>query len=387
MTGSEPGLDVEFKQVLQDMIGDLTGAPEPVVVKLFAQDPELLSTWAPQVAEALQKVKIGGKTAIVDVEDGIEKTTSGPAVRFTVNPDAADRAGFTAEELGTVGVALIEGEPAAAPVLINDRPYPLRIRFPASARTSLEAMSNTVLVGSAGSMTTIDELPGQTEVRRENLQRLVEVTARLEGVDLGTGIAAVQQTVADLKLPPSIRVEYGGTFKEQQKSFRDLTVVLVLAVVLIFLVLLFEFRSYTAPVAILSSALLSTSGVFVALLLTRTSFNVSSFMGLIMVIGIVAKNGILLLDANEKFLAIGFLPEEAIVQAGRRRLRPIVMTAIAAAAGMLPLALGLGQGSQMLQPLAIAVIGGILISMVLSLVVTPAIQFFFTARRAETVAV
>jgi len=163
--------------------------------------------------------------------------------------------------------------------------------------------------------------------------------------------------------------------------------VLVLAVVLIFLVLLFEFRSFTAPVAILSSALLSTSGVFVALLLTRTTFNVSSFMGLIMVIGIVAKNGILLLDANEKFRSIGFAPEEAIVQAGRRRLRPIVMTAMAAAAGMLPLALGLGQGSQMLQPLAIAVIGGILISMVLSLIVTPAIQFFFTARRTEAVAV
>src|SRR5262249_41668831 len=281
-----------FIQVLQDMIGDLTGAPEPVVVKLFSPDPDLLSTWAPQVAEALGKVTIGGKTPVVDVEDGIEKTTSGPAVRFTVNPEAADRAGVTAEELGTVGVALVEGEPTTAPVLINDRPYPLRVRFPASARSSLEAMSNTMLVSSSGStatlgsMTTIDELPGQTEVRRENLQRLVEVTARLEGVDMGTGIAAVQKTVADLKLPPSIRVEYGGTFKEQQKSFRDLTTVLVLAVVLIFLVLLFEFRSFTPPLAILSSALLSTSGVFVALLLTRTSFNVSSFMGLIMVIGI-----------------------------------------------------------------------------------------------------
>ena len=393
VTTSEPGLDVEFIQVLQDMIGDLTGAPEPVVVKLFSPDPDLLSTWAPQVAEALGKVTIGGKTPIVDVEDGIEKTTSGPAVRFTVNPDAADRSGFTAEELGTVGVAMVEGEPTAAPVLINDRPYPLRIRFPASARASLEAMSNTVLVSSTGttatlgSMTAIDELPGQTEVRRENLQRLVEVTARLEGVDMGTGVAAVQKAVADLKLPPSIRVEYGGTFKEQQKSFRDLTVVLVLAVVLIFLVLLFEFRSFTAPVAILSSALLSTSGVFLALLVTRTSFNVSSFMGLIMVIGIVAKNGILLLDANEKFRSIGFSPEEAIVQAGRRRLRPIVMTAIAAAAGMLPLALGIGEGSQMLQPLAIAVIGGILISMVLSLIVTPAIQFFATARQAEIVSV
>src|SRR6185312_9613085 len=382
VTKSEPGLDIEFVQKLQDMIGDLTGAPEPVVVKLFSQDPELLSTWAPQVADALQKTKVGGKTPIVDVEDGIEKTTSGPAVRFTVNPQATDRAGFSAEELGTVGVAMVEGEPANAPVLINDRPYPLRVRFPAATRASLDAMSNTMLVSSTGStatfgaLTAIDELPGQTEIRRENLQRLVEVTARLEGVDMGTGVAAVQKTVADLKMPPSIRVEYGGTYKEQQKSFRDLTIVLLLAVVLVFLVLLFEFRSYTAPIAILSSAILSTSGVFVALLVTRTTLNVSSFMGLIMVVGIVAKNGILLLDANEKYRAEGGTMEEAIIHAGRRRLRPIVMTALAAVAGMLPLALAIGAGSQMLQPLAIAVIGGILISMVLSLVVTPAIQYF-----------
>jgi multidrug efflux pump subunit AcrB len=386
---SQPGLDVEFIQVLQDMIGDLTGAPEPIVVKLFSPDAELLATWAPQVAEALQKVKVGGATPIVDVEDGIEKTTSGPAVRFTVNPEATDRAGFTAEELGTIGVAIVEGEPALAPVLVNDRPYPLRVRFPPAARASLDAMSNTMLVSSAGStatlgsLTTIDELPGQTEIRRENLQRLVEVTARLEGVDMGTGIAAVQKVVSDLKLPPSIRVEYGGTYKEKQKSFRDLTTVLVLAIVLIFLVLLFEFRSFTPPVAILSSAILSTSGVFFALLITRTTFNLSSFMGLIMVVGIVAKNGILLLDANEKFRLIGFSPEEAIVQAGRRRLRPIVMTAMAAVAGMLPLALALGAGSQMLQPLAIAVIGGILISMLLSLIVTPAIQYVLTDRHAS----
>jgi multidrug efflux pump subunit AcrB len=288
-----------------------------------------------------------------------------------------------------VGVAIVEGEPATAPIVINERPYPLRVRFPATARASLDAMSNTMLVSSngssatLGSLATIDEQPGQTEIRRENLQRLVEVTARLQGVDMGTGIAAVQKTVTGLKLPPSIRVEYGGTFQEQQKSFRDLTTVLALAVVLIFLVLLFEFRTFTAPVAILSSALLSTSGVFVGLLITRTTFNVSSFMGLIMVVGIVAKNGILLLDANDKYLAQGMTLEEAIVHAGRRRLRPIVMTAMAAAAGMLPLALGIGQGSQMLQPLAIAVIGGILISMGLSLIVTPAIQFFFHARAAR----
>ncbi len=392
VASSEPGLDIEFVQVLQDMIGDLTGAPEPVVVKLFSPDPDLLRTWAPQVAEALGKVTIGGRTPVVDVEDGIEKSTSGPAVQFVVNTETADRAGFSAEELGTIGVAMVEGEPAAAPVLVNDRPYPLRVRFPATTRASLEAMSSTMLVSASGAsatlgaLTTIDEQPGQIEVRRENLQRLVEVTARLEGVDLGTGVAAVQKTVADLKLPPSIRVEYGGTYQEQQKSFRDLAVVLVLAVVLIFLVLLFEFRSFSPPVAILSSAILSTSGVFLSLLVTGATFNVSSFMGLIMVIGIVAKNGILLLDANEKFRSIGFPAEEAIVQAGRRRLRPIVMTALAAVAGMLPLALALGAGSQMLQPLAIAVIGGILISMVLSLIITPAIQFFLTRQPGRVAA-
>jgi multidrug efflux pump subunit AcrB len=153
---------------------------------------------------------------------------------------------------------------------------------------------------------------------------------------------------------------------------------LLLAVVLIFLVLLFEFGSYSAPIAILSSAVLSTSGVFFALLITRTEFNVASFMGLIMVIGIVAKNGILLLDANQKYLAEGIPAEEAMIHAGRRRLRPIVMTGLAAVAGMLPLALAIGAGSQMLQPLAIAVIGGILVSMVLSLIITPAIQFYLT---------
>ena len=380
----EPVLDIEFVQLLQDMIGDLTGAPQPVVVKLFSDNPDLLKDWAPQVADALMKVNIGGRKPIVDIEDGIENTTSGPAVVFNVNPDSAARAGFGADDLGVVATAIMEGEPAIQPVIINERPYTLRVRYPAANRTSLEAMSNTMLVNSngststLGSLTAIAEAPGQTEVLRENLQRDANVTARLEGIDLGTGIAAVQKTVADLKLPPAIRVEYGGTYREQQRSFRDLVTVLVLAVVLIFLVLLFEFRAFSAPIAILSSAVLSTSGVFFALLITRTEFNVSSFMGLIMVVGIVAKNGILLLDANQKYRAAGMPVEDAMIQAGRRRLRPIVMTALAAVAGMLPLALALGAGSQMLQPLAIAVIGGILISMVLSLIITPAIQYYLT---------
>jgi multidrug efflux pump subunit AcrB len=384
---AEPALDVEFTQVLQDMISDLTGAPQPIVVKLFSPNADLLATWAPRVADALGRISVKGKQPVVDIEDGIDNTMSGPAIVFTVNPQTAAKAGFTTEQLTAVASAIVDGEPAVTPVIINDRPYTLRVRFPEANRASLEAMSNTMLVNSGGGIATlgsvakVSELPGQTEILRENLQRDVEVTARLEDVDLGTGVAAVQKAMNELRLPSSIRVVYGGTYKEQQKSFRDLVAVLLLALVLIFLVLLFEFRAFSAPVAILSSAVLSTSGVFLALLITRTTFNVSSFMGLIMVIGIVAKNGILLLDANQKFMAVGFSPEEALIQAGRRRLRPIVMTAMAAVAGMLPLSLALGAGSQMLQPLAIAVIGGILISMVLSLIITPAMQFYLTRER------
>jgi len=263
----------------------------------------------------------------------------------------------------------------------NDRAYTIRVRYPEHNRATPDALNNTLLNSSTGhtatlgSLATIQEIPGQTEIRRENLQRDITVTARLEGRDLGSGIAEVQRTIDSLHIPTSIRIEYGGTYAEQQQSFKDLMFVLLLAVVLVFLVLLFEFRNLSAPIAILASALLSTSGVVFALLITGTTFNISSFMGLIMVIGIVAKNGILLLDADHKFRSLGFEPEEAIHQAGRRRLRPIVMTALATVAGMLPLAFAIGAGSQMLQPLAIAVIGGILISMVLSLVITPAVYF------------
>jgi multidrug efflux pump subunit AcrB len=198
---------------------------------------------------------------------------------------------------------------------------------------------------------------------------------------------AVKRAVADMHLPSSIRVEYGGLYEEQQKSFRDLLTVFLLALVLLFVVLLFEFRTFSAPVAILASALLSTFGGFAGLLLSslavkQITFNVASFMGMIMVVGIVAKNGILLLDADQRFRQLGFTPEESLIQAGRRRLRPITMTALATIAGMLPLALALGSGSQMLQPLAIAVIGGLLSSIVLSLILTPTIRYYLNRGKA-----
>lgn len=378
----EPAIDIEFIQVLQDMIGDLTSAPEPIQIKLFSQDPKLLDEWAPKVADEIRKIE-----GVVDVLNGINNTISGPAVIFQVDPSVVARAGFTPEEVATDAAAILEGEAAPTPIVANDRAYTLRVRFPSANRASLEAMSNTLLTSSTGKTATLGtlasiiQLPGQTEIRRENLQRDVAVTARLEGRDLGSGISDVQATVKKLHLPSSIRVEYGGTYQEQQKSFHDLVFVLVLAIVLVFIVLLFEFRTFAAPISILASALLSTSGVFVALLITRTTFNISSFMGMIMVVGIVAKNGILLLDADQKFRAAGLTVEDAMLQGSRRRLRPIVMTALATIAGMLPLAFAIGAGSQMLQPLAISVIGGILISMILSLIITPAVHFYLSRER------
>src|SRR5215469_3251028 len=382
----EPAVRVEFVQVLQDMIGDLTGEPEPVTVKMFSQNTGLLETWAPKWAGAIRFAEKTGKGAegVVDVLDGLENTISSPAVNFQIDPTVAARAGFTPEEVTTDAAAIGEGEPAATPVVANDRVYTVRVRFPAERRMSLEAISNTLLTSSSGHTATlgalakITELPPQTEIRRENLQRNVSVTGRTEGVHLGTAIDRVREALNALHLPTGIRVEYGGTYKEQQQNFRDFTFALGLAVVLVFIVLLFEFRTVAAPVAILASALLSTSGVFIALLITRTTFNVSSFMGMIMVVGIVAKNGILLLDADQKIRATGVSAEDAMLQASRRRLRPIVMTALATVAGMLPLAFAIGAGSQMLQPLAIAVIGGILISMVLSLIITPAVHSYLS---------
>jgi CzcA family heavy metal efflux pump len=386
---TEPSTKVEFVQLLQDMIGDLTSAPEPVVIKLFSQDGKLLNDAAPRVADALDKIKIGANShPVVDVLNGVENTISGPAITYQVDPLVAARAGFTPEEVAVDAAAVLEGEPAATPVVLNDRAYTVRVRFPDQNRSSLDSMSNALLTSSTGHTATLGSLatlsldPGQTEIRRENLQRLVQVTGRFEGVDLGTGIAAVQKAVNNLHLPSSIRVEYGGLYAEEQKSSGDLLVVLFLALLLLFAVLLFEFRTFSAPMAILASALLSSFGGFLALLITNTSFNVASRMGMIMVIGIVAKNGILLLDAEHRFRELGYFAEEAMIQAGRRRLRPIAMTALATVAGMLPLAFGIGAGSAMLKPLAIAVVGGILSSMVLSLVFTPAIHFYLQPKTA-----
>lgn len=379
---TEPELDVEFTQVLQDMIGDLSNAPEPIQIKVFANDPSLLANLGPRIGDAISKIN-----GVVDVENGIDNMISGPATNFQIDPVVAGRMGFTPSEIAEDATSILDGVTTTDPLIANGRPYTIRVRLGDETRQSLDTIQNTVFNSSTGKLATlgalaqVTQLPPQNEIKRENLQQLITVTARLEGSDLGTAIAEVQRTVNAMHLPPTVRVEYGGTYQEQQQSFHELLRVLLLSLALVFGVLLAEFRNFSAPVAILTSSVLSIAGVVFALLVTGTTFNVASFMGLIMVIGIVAKNGILLLDADERYRHEGVSAGEAMMSAAQRRLRPILMTACAAICGMLPLAFALGSGSQMLQPLAIAVIGGLGISMVLSLIVTPVIYYLLTRNK------
>lgn len=379
---TEPALDIEFTQVLQDMIGDLSNSPEPVQIKLFSNDRDLLLSLGPRVEQAIAKIP-----GIVDTQNGVENTISGPATDFQIDPSLAGRLGFTPTEIAEDATSILDGLPTNDPVIVGGRPYTVRVRLPEANRASLDAIQNTVFNSSSGhtatlgAMAKVTQLPPQNEIRRENLQQVVLVSGRLEGSDLGGAMEAVKSTVSRLQLPASVRVEYGGTYQEQQRSFADLARVLVLALALVFGVLLAEFRNFAAPISILVSSVLSLTGVVFALLITGTNFNVASFMGLIMVIGIVAKNGILLLDADEQLRANGMAADQAMLLATERRRRPILMTAIATVCGMFPLALALGAGSQMLQPLAIAVIGGLMISIVLSLVVTPVVYYHLTRPR------
>jgi CzcA family heavy metal efflux pump len=379
---AEPSLDMEFTQILQDMIGDLSNSPEPIQIKLFSNDRNLLLTLGPRVQQAIAKIP-----GVVDTQNGVDNTISGPATNFQINPVVAGRLGFTPTEVAEDATSILDGLPTNDPLIADGRPYTIRVRLPEANRTSLEAIENTVFNSSSGhtatlgAMANVTQLPPQNEIRRENLQQVVLVSGRLEGSDLGGAMTSVKAAVSRLQLPASVQVQYGGTYEEQQRSFGDLARVLVLALALVFGVLLTEFRNFAAPISILTSSVLSLAGVVFALLITGTNFNVASFMGLIMVIGIVAKNGILLLDADEQLRMGGMDARQAMLHAAERRRRPILMTAIATVCGMIPLALALGAGSQMLQPLAIAVIGGLSISIVLSLVVTPVVYYHLTKKK------
>ena len=368
----EPALDIEFVGILPDVIGDLQGNPEPIEVKLFSEDAGALREKADEVEASIKKVQ-----GVVDTRNGV--VISGPAVTFKIDSQKAASFGVTANDIaGTVTTAM-SGDTSSS-ILQQDRLIKVRVIFPPDIRTSLDKVKALQVRSASGQLFRLDQVAdieidkGQAEIQRENLRQMVAITGRLEGSDLGTAIAQIQnQLPKDVKFPPGMTVEYGGLYQEQQSSFRELAIALVLAVLLVFITLLIEFRSFAHPVAIVTGAVLALSGVLLALFVTGSTLNVVSLMGMIMIVGIVAKNGILMLDAVEEHLDAGDTLRQALLRSGRRRFRPVLMTSLAAMLGMLPLALAIGSGSELLQPLAIAVIGGLTMALVLSLIVTPTV--------------
>jgi multidrug efflux pump subunit AcrB len=269
----------------------------------------------------------------------------------------------------------------ASSVLEGDRIVDIRVVVDSDSINTIDALKNLPLRTSTGILVKLSqvadvvETPGQLELRREDLRQDIAVTARLEGRDLGSAMKEIQQVLGEDKSIPSGTIEFGGLYQQQQESFRNLLMVLLMAILLVFVVLLVEFRSFMQAFSIIVGAVLATFGSVFALWITRTDLNVVSFLGIIIGIGIVAKNGILMLDRVDYLLAENLTIEEALVQSGRRRLRPVLMTSLAAMLGMLPLAWGVGIGSDMLRPMAITLIGALFISVLLSLVATPAFYY------------
>lgn len=370
IAASEPAIEVEFPHILEDLVGDLAWSPQPIEIKIHNDDDQVYKDVARRVEEWLPKVK-----GVVDI---VNRTVPiGPSVNFRVDLEKARRAGFQVQDVADLEAAILDGT-LASNMIRGDRLIGIRVRYPLAFRSSTEKLESMLLTSPTGQTVPLSSIAHMEtedatyEILRENLRNLSAVTAQLEGRDLGSAMDEIQRRLPkEVPLPPGTDVEYGGLYQIQQESFLGLTQVLLASILLIFIILVFEFRSFSHPIAILAATILCGFGAMLALFVTKTTLNISSFMGAIMVVGIVHKNGILMLDAEQEFTARGLPLKEAIYQAGRRRLRPILMTALATIFGMLPLALGVGSGAQMLQPLAIAVIGGVTVSMVLSLLVTP----------------
>ncbi len=377
---SVPGVKIDFIEVLQDLIGDLSGAPAPIEVKIFGSNLAELKPVAEQVSRRLATAN-----GVVDVNNGI--INSPP--ELVIHPDArmAGRLGLTPHNVASQANAAIFGD-VATYLNRHDRLVAVRVRYPLKYRSDESNIQQMMLQSPAGvsvplgTVATVTPVLGNSEITRENQRLMLDVTARLSGSrDLGSVMAHIRRVMDKMSLPPAISYKLGGLYQSQKQSFHSLLIVLALAILLVFVVMIMKFESFTAPLVILFAMPLPLLGSVLGLYITGIPFNVSSFMGTIMLAGLVVKNGIILLDYARRAEADGFSPEEAVAQSGRVRLRPIIMTTLAAMFGLLPLALGIGAGSQMQQPLAIAVIGGLSITDFFTLLVIP--SFYVGLRRFQ----
>jgi CzcA family heavy metal efflux pump len=371
-----PGLEIEFVQLLQDMIGDLEGNPNPIEVKIFGDDVERLATIAEEIQPKVEKVQ-----GVVDVV-GVERGT--PEVTWTIDPVASGRLGLTVEQVAQQLQAAWLGE-VATELRLLDRTIPVRVRYPDDIRLDPNRLAQTTVRGAEGKVATIGSLAHSTEsgaepiMQRENLRQMATVTARLEGRDLGSGVKEIKSILAGVKLPVGYTVEVGGQYQSQRQAFKELLLVLGIAASLVLVVLVIEFRSFTPAILILAAAPLSFGGALLMLLITGTELNVSSAMGFILLIGLVVKNGIVMIDYAHHLHEGGLPFQEAVERAARIRLRPILMTTLCTLFGLLPLALGLGAGAELQKPLALVVIGGLSLSTLVTLFAVP--TFYVGLRR------
>jgi CzcA family heavy metal efflux pump len=382
-----PNVAVEFSQVLQDFIGDLSGTPQPIEIKVFGVDQAAIEKTAGALAD-----RIGTLPNIVDVKSGL--VMSNPEEDILVDQTATARYGLTAADVLDALKTVVEGT-VATDLRVGDRLYGVRVRYPDEFHRDLSRLPGVLMRTPAGGLVPLSSLTTSTwrgeraELDRERLIPVMHVTGRVENTDLGTAIARVKTSLAGYALPPGVTLEYGGLYADQQRAFQQLAMVLATAVVAMLLVLLWEFGRLTPAIAILMSALASLAGSFIALDLTGLTLNISSFMGIVMVAGITAKNGILLLDHAEHAIvdstASRIALSRALIDAATTRLRPILMTTLATAAGLLPLAMGVGAGAKIQQPLALAVIGGLVFALILSTPLAGGIYLLGT-RRGEPAA-
>lgn len=366
---SQPELRVDFGQVIGDMLGDLMTSVQPIEIKIFGDDNNKLHELAKQVSSVVANVK-----GTADVFDGI--TITGPSIAIDPDYSKIGQFGITASSLQYQIQSSLQGN-LIGNIFTKDRVYPIRLVYPESKTMNLDDVKNLKVFLPDGRLKPISELAtihvneGDAEIERENIQSMGIVTARLQNRDLGSTIKDIQQAVGkQVHLPVGYSIEYGGEYAQQQKSFTELLMILISSSILVFGVILFLFKDVKVAFAILIIAVLGIAGSYIALFITHTPLNVGSYTGLIMIVGIIGENSIFTFlqfreTLNDKSV------DDSIVYAISTRLRPKLMTALGAIIALMPLALGIGAGAELHQPLAIAVIGGFLIALPLLLIVLP----------------
>ncbi len=369
-----PGLDIELSQLMEDLIGDLVAVPQPIEVKLYGDDPAKLESTARKVADAVGKI-----SGVVGVRDGINP--AGDALEVNVDSTRAALVGLDPTSVTDQVAAAVEGS-VAAQLPQAGRMVGVRVSLPGNRRQRMEQIEALPIRAADGHLLPLSQVAsltpvqGQPQIERENLKRMVAVTGRINGRSLGAAIGDVKKVMSRAgMLPKGMYYELGGVYKQQQQAFRGLTIVMVAAIALVFTLLLFLYESFRVALAILAMPLLALPAVFIGLWLTGIELNISSMMGMTMIVGIVTEVAIFYfseLQQTDDDEAQRELPlHDALSRAGQHRTRPILMSTIAAILTLLPLALAIGQGSQMQQPLAVAIIAGMLLQLPLVLLVMP----------------